>query len=553
MAFNPSSTIYLCNVPFDNTYKNQIYFDSREDQNAYFTLHTKRSFSDYLTVRKTLPDGSMQSKIKVNANIDELYNINYMYYRNENHGTRVFYAFVNNLIYVNEGTTEIVFETDVWQTWMFDVDILPSFVVREHSETDEIGDNIVPESFTFQDYEYSIIRNEETLNDYGYLVITTEDTQIKSFLEEVFEDSEIKGYPHSGIFQGVYFFYYPKSVGVESINALLKVIYSKSDDPLISITVIPEFSVKSSFAEEEAKWGILSPSSVPATAIVDMSFPPDGVTLGKFGTYRPKNKKMYTSPFYNVAVTNHNGDELILNVEDFEDPTNISFTMYGDISTNPSILLAPNDYKGIGTNIDEGISISNFPQCASVSDTFKLWLSKNQFGTGFNLATGIANLATGIATAPTGFGAIQAVQGAAGILNTIDGVIKSTHAPNKANTGGGKNNLITAMGKQKFEYYVRKIKGEYAEIVDNFFTMYGYQCNKVKTPNLNKRPYFNYVETRNINIAGNKIGMIYDGIPNDDMRQLKAMFNGGVTLWKKNATIGDYSVNNSPVEEVNDG
>ena len=80
MAFNPNSTIYLCNVPIDNTYTHQLYFASIAKQNEYFLTRVQKTFANYLTVRKTLPDGSLQSSVKVGANIDDLQNCNYMYY-----------------------------------------------------------------------------------------------------------------------------------------------------------------------------------------------------------------------------------------------------------------------------------------------------------------------------------------------------------------------------------------------------------------------------------------------------------------------------------------
>ena len=156
MEFNPISTIYLCNVPIDNSYKNQIYFSNVNKQQEYFRSKVVKTFTNYLTVRKTLPDGSLQSSIKVDCGIDQLRTIgcNYLYYQNEHHGNKIFYAFINKMIYINEGTTELIFECDVYQTWLFNVELKASYVVREHAVKDIVGLNIVPEKFSFQDYDY---------------------------------------------------------------------------------------------------------------------------------------------------------------------------------------------------------------------------------------------------------------------------------------------------------------------------------------------------------------------------------------------------------------
>ena len=94
------------------------------------------------------------------------------------------------------------------------------------------------------------------------------------------------------------------------------------------------------------------------------------------------------------------------------------------------------------------------------------------------------------------------------------------------------------MPKQLDNFLIQKIRKHHAQTVDDYFTMYGYQTNRVKVPNVSSRPYFNYVQTIDVNIKG--------GIPADQMERLKAVYNNGVTLWKSTATIGDYSVDNSP-------
>ena len=98
--------------------------------------------------------------------------------------------------------------------------------------------------------------------------------------------------------------------------------------------------------------------------------------------------------------------------------------------------------------------------------------------------------------------------------------------------------IYNLLYRNKFDIYYRSIKREYAQTVDDFFTMFGYQTNRVKVPNVSSRPCFNYVQTIDINIIG--------AIPNDDMLKLKNIYNSGVTLWKPTATVGDYSGNNAP-------
>ena len=73
-------------------------------------------------------------------------------------------------------------------------------------------------------------------------------------------------------------------------------------------------------------------------------------------------------------------------------------------------------------------------------------------------------------------------------------------------------------------------------LIDNFFTMYGYKVNNTKIPNITGRRNWNYVKTVDCNIEGY--------IPQEDLNEIKGMFNNGVTIWHNPATFLDYSQNN---------
>lgn len=549
MPFIPSSTIYLCNVPFDNTYKHQIYFPNVTAQGEYFASNRVRKMvlTNYQFVRKTSPSGGYTSSIKVGLNIDELHSngINYMYYRNMNYEDKVFYAFITNYAYINENTTELFFETDVYQTWRFNVTLLPSYVEREHSVSDKIGDNLVPEPFNFQDYVYNDLTQFDELDDWGYLITSTKDLA----------DTDLPGTLHSGLYQGLYFYYYEKA---SSLNNAIETLHGEDSfwgetgDTIISITVIPKFNVSNStrydpnatiLPDIPVSEGKLMTSSKPAEKTINVGVVREGFS---FGGYYPMCRKLYTAPFFMLDVSNHSGEHAEYYIEDFKYPENIQFKLYGDVSVNPSVTLIPLDYKGIKNNYDSGISIGGFPQASFNSDTFKLWLAKNQFGLVTSTLANVGSIAAGgamaIGGAVTGVGAVvggaTVLSGVTGIINTFNQVYQASREPNKANTGNAKNNLLTAMKMNTFSFYIRTLKHEYAETIDQFFHMYGYQTNKVKVPNVSSRPYFNYVKTIDVNISGD--------IPSDDMRVLKSMYNNGVTLWKHNVTFGEYNEQNNP-------
>ena len=555
MAITPHSIIRLCNVPIDNTYKNQIYFGSKDVQTAYFVNKTVKTFTDYSYIRK---DGNIG--IRVNAHVDDLAICNYVMYQNGNYTNKYFYAFITEMEYKNDNCTEIYFQTDVYQTWLFDVTLKPSYVVREHSRTDNIGANLVPEKFSFQDYVYKTAHTDTTLDRWGYLIGSTEnDIEDETFWGDILGGTDkpvIKMRLNSGIMQGLFFYYFPDVHEVagsgQRMDELLNELVAKNGECIVFIAVIPEFNVSGASVgandyDHGKGMGWVYASVDPAEKTITIPSPYNGAT---HDGYEPKNKKLLTSPFFKLVVTNHNGEQGEYAFEDFLS-VDANFTMYGDISANPTVTLIPNNYKGIAKNYDAGISIGGFPQVSLNTDTFKLWLSKNQYAVGLDVLANVGQIAAGVAAvaaAPvTGgaslgvgafLGASGVVSGAQGVLSTINGVYQASSEPNKSTSGGGKTNLLTAMKMNKFEFYIQTLRYDHAKTVDDFFTMYGYQTNEVKVPNVSSRPYFNYVQTVDVNIVG--------AIPSNDMARLKAVYNSGVTLWKASATVGDYSVDNTP-------
>jgi hypothetical protein len=90
-----------------------------------------------------------------------------------------------------------------------------------------------------------------------------------------------------------------------------------------------------------------------------------------------------------------------------------------------------------------------------------------------------------------------------------------------------------------FTWRKMSIRAEYARMIDDYFTMFGYKTNRLKVPNINGRANWNYVKTKGCNIIGD--------IPQDDMQEIKTMFNRGVTIWHHANTFLDYSQSNAIV------
>lgn len=128
MQITPKSTLYLCkNVDLDPDYNFTIDFDNITAQENYFINKIANEFKvneGYTYIRDN-------ETIKVQAHIDTLLGINYLFYDN---GNKNYYAFITKKEYVSPNCTRLYFKIDVLQSFMFNYEIDECFIEREHQD-----------------------------------------------------------------------------------------------------------------------------------------------------------------------------------------------------------------------------------------------------------------------------------------------------------------------------------------------------------------------------------------------------------------------------------
>ena len=127
-TFIPEGTIKLIkNVDIDISYTHQYYFRNSDAQETFFDSK----------VFKTLTNGTYQRKninsIQVPYQADEIAECKYLYWINPQYSQKRYYAFVTSINYVNPGVSQINYQLDVYQTFLFDVTWKESFIERKHT------------------------------------------------------------------------------------------------------------------------------------------------------------------------------------------------------------------------------------------------------------------------------------------------------------------------------------------------------------------------------------------------------------------------------------
>mgnify|MGYP006874679149 CR=1 FL=1 len=126
-------------------------------------------------------------------------------------------------------------------------------------------------------------------------------------------------------------------------------------------------------------------------------------------------------------------------------------------------------------------------------------------------------------------------------MGQVSEIYQHNLAPFQAQGNTNVGDVMYAMGDITPTFYQMTIKKEYAEIIDNYFTRFGYACKKIKTPNINARKAFTYTKTTGCTIKNN-------GVPADDAAKICEIFDNGITFWKTSvgvANIGNYSIDNT--------
>lgn len=507
MYIEPNTVIKLLhNVPLDSSYKDTIYFSSADSQSSYFSSLSKFTMTNFTYQRK-------EHILRVSRPADDFYDCNYIMFQNSSFGNKWFYAFVASVEYVSNESTNIVFELDHIQSWLFDFVIKPSFVEREHSVTDSIGDNLVPENLETGEYVYRPYTKTGNFLDKSYVVAATFDKDLNPG----------GGQEYMGVYSGLIYNVFERPNDVTNfINAAT--VDNKADG-IVGIFVMP-----SDFITTSGNGKSILFTCKPNTSDID--------------GYVPKNKKLFTYPYNFLHATCNQNSELNLRYEYFDkDPNgNCIFYVMGGLNNSPEFILVPVAYKGVARNFDEMLVLSGLPVCSYATDTFKAWWAQNSGTIAVNMAgTLLGGAQSGVSTAMSTGSAGAGVASAASssILGVASTIATFAQHYTMAHTAHGitNSNVIFAANAMDFYTYPTTITAQFAKIIDEFWTMFGYPSHRVKVPNISFRRHWNYVKTINVNIVGS--------VPVYSMLRIKQAFNDGITWWKNGAEVGNYNLDNS--------
>lgn len=524
MVVTPNSRIRLLKSPIELDEKNQLTFTNLSAQTNYFLSLPYLEYDNCSYQRK---EGVIRYQTEPNGiTYEDLLEYNYCMYQNTYYDTKWFYAFITDIKYVNDGLTEIKIETDVMETWKFDIIYKPSFVEREHvaKNLDIRGAYLIPENLETGEYVSQFVSEFSSIGD-SHVVMA-------SNVDPTDGITPVSGGTYGNIFSGVKYYVFKNTALNDS---LLRIANNGNSNMIVSLFYCPDIITgynTITFTNDVAEVTNLQAS------LTSIMVP---LTPSTIDGYTPKNAKVFTYPYVGYLLSNNAGGSITYHLEDFQNSGNNlgEIKVRGTCTPGCSIRAYPVNYRcksttlGDTDNNEYGLNLGKFPVCSYQCDSYINWLTQN----GMNIATNIAESGIGMLTNASNNNPDGTVSNAFGIFNSLNQIYQ--HSFNPVETRGNLNSgdVTYTIGKLTFTGYMMTIKYQFAKAIDDYFTMFGYKVNTLKVPDFESRTNWNYIKTIGINITGD--------IPQNDMQKIKDIFDNGITFWHNPSTFLDYSQSNN--------
>jgi hypothetical protein len=585
----------MTGVPFSNDYKNTRWFDTLSAQTNYFLNKP----TTYTNSEHTFQRIEGRHFIAVNKSIDELWGTNYLMFQNTNYNSKWFYAFVTKLEYVQRNTTYVHFQIDVLQTWKFEMNFKPSFVVREHCKLwNDDGTpviNTIDEGLNYgTEYDTVSVTNYKPLDDLLFLVIVSKET--------LHFDPKAITPTFNGMPQPLSYYIHPfRLVGgqpilqidgqertISDITEALRGIMSL--EPAVN-NVISLYVTDYIGRYTDYQGGLLNldgdgfqavqiadnTNVIVNTIYVKNINQYDSITADLGDKYNgfdnsSDESKLLMYPYTVTIIDDLKGNRTEIKNE-YINGKNLTLRVKGSMGTSHKVSYSVDNYLTHPTlpfddmmkvTLEKALISNNPNDISIISDYLSAYIqgNRNQIdnqksaimwnGTVGTLTAGLVGTAqsmhfgkgasvyanpVGVASAGVEMvksvgDAVIEMQGLQAKQRDID------NTPAQLVKMGGNSAFDFGNGYSGIYVIKKQVKPEYRKKLQDFFNMFGYKVNEVKIPNFHTRSNWNYVQTNNCNIIAS--------INNEDLVELKNVFDRGITFWHTD-DVGNYALINEVI------
>lgn len=566
-AISPNSDVIICKgVPLDIGYEHTIYMSDRTAQYNIIHSYTKYSLNNQSYQRVA------RNYIRVAYCADDLQDCNYMMFRNTSYGSKWFYAFITEILYINDNTSEIKYELDVMQTYYFDYELGRCFVEREHSLTDYLYESQTEEGLDPGDMIVRY-RNDLFFDPVGipsYYAVIYYIPNEKYFQPKVYDrnttltPADVSALSYYNCYNFIPMPTYTLAVPVEldsqnvatfTVSGLRHAVRSliEIEASIVTIQMVPT-AIASAYGLLTGDNNTNDFKQFGYTDTLQLTERSTFADIHDSASYTPKNKKLLQYPYTKLVLTNNSGEDTEYKWELFDHTFNtlptVQFWVTSAVNPDVAVHCYPYNYRkgGAEGSRDLGLTVADFPRLAWSVDSFQEWWNVNKNTFALSMITKVLGTAaaTGAAVATgnplVGSAAASGVGAIAQSLAQLSGQKSAPDSQRGSTSGSG---ILMRERRMGFTIYDMSITGERAKLIDDFFTMYGYAVKELKPVNVRTasastlRPYWNYVKTSNVVVHGNNMNA-------EAERKIEGIYNKGITFWMQAANVGNYSLNNAP-------
>lgn len=563
----------------DISHQNVFLYTGSNRENQRDSLFAKISeggvFPDAAVLKAFNYSFVKENKVRVPYLITQIHNYNYLRYKNTAvdgslvaSGLHRIYCFITDMKYINNSTTEITFEIDYWTTYQPFVSFKDGYIERTHvpKSSDTPGNWLAPEPFKT---DFTIVREEKYDTLYtdsmpqlilecssfypdgggGQLTPATIEMAYKSGV-----DSQGHYVPplNPYAYTGTHIYYVqlnPNNItGIEEgLEMFRQTLENHPDwaDAIVQIHYGYRVSVELSSLNTDPDLYALNSTNL----VTPYEFQYDGKT------HIPVNNKLFTYPYlFAEASTPQLKKEYAFELST-QKAADGRRAIYWKHAANffgiSEVIGVPMFYSGNQFDFNNAIRLSDFPQVSCTSDAYKQYLNQNgvknmlsYIGGALAIGGGIAaTVASAGSAAPAAIpiiaGGATALGGVSTIANTAESERIAKETPGNIH-GTTSPNILWNSHQFCIRYKTRQILPEQAEMIDNYFTRYGYNFGKIASVStyMACRSRYNYIKTKNYHVGGSYF------VPAAARRYIESLFDRGITLWHDFSGVGNYGANN---------
>lgn len=546
----PISNLTLYNCKLDHTGQKTIDFTNGATRDSYFssnnaiaTIYSTPFVSNAYFIRE-----NKTIKIGINADLLDANGVNYCRFNNPQSGTsQFFYCFIDDIEYSAPQTSILHIRTDVWLTNFDRVTPDYCFVEREHvlSSEDTFYKQLTPETVDLGD-----ILKWDISSLSGDLGARSETEFNTNYIVVVCMSARLVNYPYTlySYFGGVPNACYYYAFDSTAIRSFFEEVDTGGQaDAVISVYAVPRnYITLNNTGITISDHTIYQIDDIDYTNYYTVSKSMNSSSL--YNGYTPRNNKLYSYPYNYLKLYASNGSSIDLKYENTVDKSGtINFTTVCDPSPNGGLWCIPGNYDTNGSypshflgDYENAVEYNGFSEIAYKSNAYLNYIALNKNSLGFEKIMNQVSVAKGAVNSLIGGGNDVLNEMESSLLSNANRAVQIADMqsiPDKIH-GTVSGNLKSKSCASGIFCARMCIRYEYAEKIDKYFDVYGYNVSEVKLPQWTNRPHYNYIKTHGINV--------YGLIPKNDKKEIENLIDNGLTVWhiSSGGTYGLYDTSN---------